>query len=276
MRKRTCAISVAALLWFALPSPCAWAQVQTPNWGGYEVLGADFNVVNANWTVPKVAYAQYPSHPPRESSAVWVGIGGAARSHRTDSTLIQAGTWQNVDSSNTESYSAWYEMLPDPPVRLTKCVGDVSCTVKPGDIMYVIIELKNPKQNPNLWLIVVQNLNKNIMGKPIWVFSKTVTYHSSQRSAEWIVEATNSTTAGHYLPLPNSDPVLFQYIQAGKLNTGPFPQSYTLAANGDLLVDPWGGKMRPCAEKAHSIGTYVDVYGNFYVVPGETNCLAAP
>jgi hypothetical protein len=188
MQRRTCAISVAALLGLAsLPSPCAWAQDTTPNWGGYEVIGQEINGVNANWTVPKVGYAQYPTHPGRESSAVWVGIGAAHRLFPIDKTLIQAGTWQNVDSSNTESYSAWYELLPDAPVRLTNCTGDVSCTVKPGDAMYVLIHA-NYASVPDQWIIVVEDMGGGgASGPPIWTFSTMVVYKSSQRSAEWIV-----------------------------------------------------------------------------------------
>jgi hypothetical protein len=57
-----------------------------------------------------------------EYSSSWVGIGGGcvtAGCTVTDTTLIQAGTEQDVNSSGQASYYAWWELVPAPSVQIS-------------------------------------------------------------------------------------------------------------------------------------------------------------
>src|SRR5690348_3020136 len=87
---------------------------QSSNWFGYnqgtlEKNNTLFNSITGNWTVPKAT--QHTSGQ-AESSSDWIGIGGGCIDSGCtvgDSTLIQTGTEQDVDSTGKASYSAWWE-----------------------------------------------------------------------------------------------------------------------------------------------------------------------
>jgi Peptidase A4 family len=79
---------------------------QSSNWFGYnqgtlEQGSKLFNSIAGDWTVPTVS--QHTSGQ-AEASSDWIGIGGGcidAGCTTTDSTLIQAGTEQDVDSTGS-------------------------------------------------------------------------------------------------------------------------------------------------------------------------------
>lgn len=78
-----------------------------------------FNSITGDWTVPTVT--QHTAGQ-AEASSNWIGIGGGrVDSGRTvtDSTLIQTGTEQDVDSTAAASYSAWWELVPAPSIAIS-------------------------------------------------------------------------------------------------------------------------------------------------------------
>jgi hypothetical protein len=150
---------------------------KSTNWSGYnqgtlEKGGTLFSSVDGTWTVPtatqhKAGEAEY--------SATWAGIGGGcvdANCLVTDSTLIQAGTSQDVDASGKAHYSAWWEIIPEPSTPIA------NFAVAAGNVIRVHIA----ETTPGIWSISVQNLTT---GK---TFNQTTPYSSTHATAEWIEE----------------------------------------------------------------------------------------
>ncbi len=156
-----------------LPSSSQTTTFQTDlNWGGYAVA-SDFNTpqpvvtsVSGSWIVPHVETSQNDTF-----SAIWIGIGGTF-----GNTLIQTGTEQDC-IGGTLYYSAWFELLPADSVTIQ------TIDVSPGDTIAASISLTDP--NANLWSISIDDLSTGQS------YTQTVTYDSSQLSAEWTVERPN-------------------------------------------------------------------------------------
>jgi hypothetical protein len=152
---------------------------QSNNWSGYnqgtlEQNGKLFNSITGNWTVPTAT--QHTSGE-AEYSSDWIGIGGGcvdAGCTVTDSTLIQTGTEQDVDSSGAASYSAWWEVIPGPSLTIT------SMTVHPGDVMHATIA--EAVADSNLWTITIADTTDGQS------YTTTVPYSSTHATAEWIQE----------------------------------------------------------------------------------------
>jgi hypothetical protein len=142
------------------------------NWSGYAVTPSTDNItaVNSTFTVPSAGLV------PPGFAATWTGIGGYS-----SSDLIQAGASEQSLPSNDalgDQYYAWYELLPASETQITGCTGDANCTVTPGDKMSVSISATGT----NTWAISMTDAGK-------WSWSKTVSYTSTESSAEWILEA---------------------------------------------------------------------------------------
>ena len=152
---------------------------QSSNWSGYnqgtlEQGSKLFTQVSGDWTVPT---ARPHVRGQDEYSSSWLGIGGGcvdAACNVTDSTLIQAGTEQDVNAAGKASYSAWYELIPAPSLTIT------SLAVAPGNRMHV--DIRETVADSNVWVITVKNLTT---GKS---FTTTVPYSSTHATAEWIEE----------------------------------------------------------------------------------------
>jgi len=181
---------------------------QSNNWSGYNQgmleKNVQFHQVSGTWAVP--AASQHKAGE-AEYSASWVGIGGGcvnAGCTVGDATLIQAGTSQNVDSSGTASYDAWYELIPAPSIT-------VSLAVKAGDQVHVDIR----EGTPEVWTILIQNTTTGQS------FSTTVPYASSYATAEWVEETPvvidNSGNAS-VGPMPNLSTVKFDSGLANNVN----------------------------------------------------------
>jgi Peptidase A4 family len=165
------------------------------NWFGYnqgtlEQGSKLFNSITGDWTVPTAT--QHTSGQAEDSSD-WIGIGGGcidAGCTATDSTLIQTGTEQDVDSTGAASYSAWWELVPAPSLTIS------NMTVEPGDHMQASISEVVP--DSNVWTISIQDVTRNES------FSQTVPYSSTHATAEWIEETPLEigTDAG-FAALPN-------------------------------------------------------------------------
>jgi hypothetical protein len=160
--------------------PFALNTSESNNWSGYnqgtlEQGGTPpklFSSISGDWTVPTAT--QHTSGE-AEDSADWIGIGGGCVDSGctvTDSTLIQTGTEQDVSSSGTASYSAWWEIIPAPSMTIT------SMTIHPGDQMAASLT----SLAPGLWTI---NIADKTDGQS---YTTTVPYTSTEDTAEWIQE----------------------------------------------------------------------------------------
>ncbi|HZT66441.1 MAG TPA: G1 family glutamic endopeptidase [Acidimicrobiales bacterium] len=161
------------------------------NWFGYDQGsiargGVTFHSISAQWTVPRASAHQAGQ---AEYSATWIGIGGGCIDSgctSTDSTLIQAGTEQDINTGGS-SYYAWWETIPGPSVGLFP--------VSPGDHMYVSIA----EGAPEVWAITVADLTNGQHQ------TLSVPYSSSYLTAEWIEETPvvlGGSSTG-LAPLPN-------------------------------------------------------------------------
>lgn len=139
------------------------------DWAGYVVASDLVNPepviagVSGSWIVPRVDVS-----PDDEFSVAWIGIGG-----QFDSTVIQTGTEQDSVNGN-DTYSAWYELLPDESVTIT------ALEVSPGDKITASISLVDSATNK--WSIEIVDVTKGQR------FQQNFLYNASRLSAEWIVE----------------------------------------------------------------------------------------
>ena len=202
-------------------------EIVTGNWAGYAVgnfqTGQKYTSAKASWTVAPVTYGDTLSEDSDEYAASWVGIGGYCKDAfctSADPTLIQLGTQSEVAQDGTATYSAWYEMLPQPPVA-------IPLAINPGDQVTASLQCIGAcagKKQP--WLLTMTNLTT----RQRW--SQGVTYSSSLLSAEWIEEAP---IMGGILPLADFNVATF--AQTGANGGTP---SINQADNGILMCDPWG------------------------------------
>ena len=108
-------------------------SLSSSNWAGYGLTATPggsvtaFSNVFGTWVQPAVTCT--PSGG--VYSAFWVGLGGLTE---TSTALEQTGTDANCSSSGTASYSAWYEIIPAPPVRL-------KLAVSPGDTISAAVTI---------------------------------------------------------------------------------------------------------------------------------------
>ncbi len=154
---------------FDADNPNELAPARVSHWSGYLVSldlknrSEGVQGVSGSWIIPSVSISENDTF-----SSIWVGIGGYG-----ETTLIQAGTEQESVNGHTEYY-AWYELLPQTITRIH------TLNIYPGDKITTSITLLD--ENKTSWLIAI---NDNTRGT---VFQKTVTYNSSMKCAEWIVE----------------------------------------------------------------------------------------
>jgi hypothetical protein len=164
------------------PAPSV-GQHTSDNWSGYVAGGGGpYTNVSGTWTVPQ----PLTSAGAGGMGSTWVGIGGVS-----GQDLIQAGTSDTV-ALGKDRFQAWIETLPQAsqPVHLA---------VAPGDSVTVSIDEQGA--GTGAWQITISN---NTTGQG---YQTSVTYASSESSAEWIEEAP--TGASGILPLDNFQSVDF-------------------------------------------------------------------
>jgi hypothetical protein len=199
----------------------------TGNWAGYAVgnfqTGQQYTAARASWVVAPITFGPTLSDGSDEFAASWVGIGGYCTDPNcfgVDPTLIQLGTTSEVAQDGTTTYSAFFEMLPQPPFT-------IPVTIHAGDQVSAELQCAGScKQKKQSWMLTMHNLTTN----EHW--SQTVGYASSLLSAEWIEEAP--VLAG-VLPLAQFNVAPFARVSANDA----FP-ALTFADNGILMGDPWG------------------------------------
>ena len=142
--------------------PTRDATVASLNWAGYADLPRlPVTGVASDFTVP-AAQAIPPGF-----AASWSGIGGY-----DTGDLIQAGTTSDTFGIVAPQYYAWYELLPGSERPLAGCWHESSCTVRPGDQIYVNIH----EVGSDLWSVWVDDAHH-------WSWHSNVRYNSSRSSA---------------------------------------------------------------------------------------------
>ncbi|MDE3193540.1 MAG: hypothetical protein KGN00_07630 [Chloroflexota bacterium] len=165
-------------------APISPGRNTSSNWSGYAATGGTFTSVTGTWTVPD------PSATTAGADATWVGIGGVG-SH----DLIQAGTETTVTGAGSARFDAWIEMLP-------RSQQIVPLTVSPGDSVTVTIT----QQQGDQWAV---SLKDNTSAQ---TYDTTVTYASTNSSAEWVEEAPSG--GRRILPLDDFGTVSFSAARA--------------------------------------------------------------
>jgi hypothetical protein len=202
---------------------------QSTNWSGYNQGSLEdgnelYTSITGTWVVPR-ATAHLKGQ--QEYSSTWVGIGGGCVNSgctTTDNTLIQAGTEQDVAPSGKASYSAWWEIIPEPSTP-------VSLAVTAGNTVRVTITEGTPGQ----WTIVISNLST---GRNVTVATP---YSSTHATAEWIVETPLIIgTGGGFAALPNLTPTHFDNALTDGANPGlvAAEQMQLVDSNSHVIAQP--------------------------------------
>jgi hypothetical protein len=162
------------------PSPTSYTS---ENWSGYFATSATYTAISGSWIVPTVTGNGVDT----SADGTWIGIGGV-----TTNDLIQVGTEDTVTAAGQVSTTAFYELLPNASQPIN------SITVSPGDVMVASLT----EISANSWDITITDQTNNQS------FTDTVSYSSSNSSAEWI-EEDPSYTNGSLVPLDNFGTVSF-------------------------------------------------------------------
>lgn len=191
--------------------PLHGGSTSSLNWSGYAVTGSGISGVASTFTVGAAGLL------PPGFAAQWAGIGGF---NTTD--LIQAGVGeQSLPSAPLlgPQYFAWYEILPAAETPISGCTGDANCTVRPGDS--VTVKITNAGGN---------NWNISMSDAGHWSYAKTLSYASSESSAEWILEAPTLVAAQTIVA-----PVGTAHF--GPLSTFTSGTTKTIAQGNPTLID---------------------------------------
>jgi hypothetical protein len=202
------------------------------NWSGLGGTGQGIEGVEGHWTVPSVDASAAPG-----DSSSWVGVDGL---DTKDRDLIQTGTEQDTAGG----YYAWWEILPDPAVRIVASHGQPA-PVRPGDEMTAIV---NETARSGLWSIYLQDVTRN------WYFDTQSEYSGPGRSAEWIEEAP-SVTAGR-ASLPDFRTVTFSGTAIyGRFGTGLRWYSTNLDAANEIVLRDAGNTRTLARPSAPSVAS---------------------
>ena len=203
------------------------------NWSGYnqgtlEKGNTRFNSISARWVVPT---ATQHTKGQAEYSSTWIGIGGGCVDSGctvTDSTLIQAGTEQDVSSTGAASYSVWWEAVPAPSLTVT------SVKVRPGDTVSASLT----QTAPEVWSIVFKDLTDG-QG-----FTQTVPYASTFLTAEWIEETPLilGTSGSGLAALPNLSKTRFDLatVNGAPAHFSSSERIDLVDSNNHVIVAPSG------------------------------------
>jgi hypothetical protein len=161
------ALSAVAVA-LATPGVSATRQV-SDNWAGYVVTAprATFTRVTGTWRQPRVSCRRGTGE---SAAAFWVGLGG---SHRRSPALEQIGTSADCLRSGVAHHYAWYELVPEPMVK-------IGLKVEPGDVVTSSVDALDGAT-------VEVRIENRTSGKS---FRKTLPADPIDLgSAEWIAEA---------------------------------------------------------------------------------------
>jgi hypothetical protein len=206
-----------------------FGMTQSNNWSGYNKglleTRTPFHAISGQWVVPTATHRVAGR---AEYSSTWIGIGGGCLNTSctvTDSTLIQAGTEQDVAANGTASYSTWFELIPAPSLS-------TPLVVHPGNVVSARIS----EFVPSVWKIVL----KNVTTGQSW--SKLVPYASTYGSAEWIEETplVFSTAGAGLSAMPNLGSVHFDLATVNGANAAlkPAERIQLVGTNGSVIATP--------------------------------------
>jgi peptidase A4-like protein len=181
------------------------------NWAGYAVTPTpggsvtSFSNVYGSWVQPAVSCSSgAPSF-----SAFWVGLGGVTEG---STSLEQIGTAADCTASGTPTYSAWYEILPAPPVWLRPAIT-------PGDRVSAAVTVSARTVSVRL-----RNLTRHTVAN-----AKRKLAAPDLTSAEWIAEAPSTCTgSGRCTTLPIANFGSVDFLQAAATGSG----------HSGLIADP--------------------------------------
>jgi hypothetical protein len=175
-------------------------------WAGYVVRagGRGFTEVGGTWAEPRIV-----CNRPRSSAAFWVGIGGAERDSRA---LEQIGTSVDCSESYSPWYSAWYQLVPSPPV-------DIPVVIRPGDLVSARLSLRGRT--------VDLEFRNRSTGASFAI--EVIASSLESDSAEWIAEAPATCFTLDCTPLPLADFALVVFSNA-QASAGPLHGSIAAAA----------------------------------------------
>jgi|SRR5579862_3811632 len=184
------------------------ATITSANWAGYTVASGDpaagaapeaFTRVLATWTQPAATCAQgSPTY-----AAFWVGLGGYAKG---TTALEQTGTESDCTVFGLAHYSAWYELVPAPPVA-------VPLVVSPGDALAASVTVIGK----SVFIRLVDSTRGTLFTRRVKMNAPDLS------SAEWIAEAPSGcgNLGCRALPLTNFGTVSFGTARAtGDGHTG--------------------------------------------------------
>jgi hypothetical protein len=177
--------------------------------------------VSGTWTVARSATSLDGT-----ARCTWVGIGGVS-----SQDLIQAGT-EATNALGRVRFRAWIETLPQP-------AHAVPLVVMPGDS--VTVSIVEQSAGSGAWQISISN---NTTGQR---YQSSVTYPSSESSAEWIMEAPTGATG--ILPLGHFGSVDFSV--ATTTTSGQNPNLIEAGARSVTMVN---ASNEPLAEPS-SVGS---------------------
>lgn len=143
---------------------------------------SNYTSISGSWTVPTVVGNDRTT----SADAAWIGIGGV-----TSDDLIQTGTIDSVSAGGRVTYSCFYELLPQSALEIE------GLPVSAGDTMSANIH----ETGTDTWVISITDNTSNE------TYSTSVTYDSSESSAEWIEEDPSSSHG--LLPLDTFGSVTF-------------------------------------------------------------------
>ncbi len=186
------------------------------NWSGYMATTGHYTSVSGSWTVPSVSGVSGTT----SADAAWVGIGGAATND-----LIQAGTFDTVDSSGRVTVQAFYELLP------AAARFDTGLHVSVGDRLVASIT----ETAPNQWHLAIADTST---GKS---FAVNTAYTSSYSSAEWVEEDPSQLAYGSISLMPLDIFSAVSFIGGGTTDSGT---SRTIAGSNALPITLISGSSR--------------------------------
>ncbi len=204
---------------------------QSSNWSGYMSANGKYTSVSATW----IADNPKGNGTTTTADATWVGIGGI-----TTSDLIQVGTNNTVSSSGQVVVQAFYEMLPNVSTNIP------SLTINPGDTINASVT----EDGTNVWVIDISDMTSNTS------FTKTVSYTSSNSSAEWI-EEDPSYSNGSLVPFDNFGQV--DFTNSKTIDNGVTDNLTQVSAQSITMVNS-SGQAEATPSVIASDGTDFNIY----------------
>jgi len=139
-----------------------------------------FNGIEATWMVPK-PYAN--GDDDKYYSAAWIGLDGFNSSDDGSDDVLQAGTEQDVQDSNTRDSYVWFGWLPADPLKIT------NFPVSPGDTVSCSVGTFIDDNKKTKGAFSIYNWNTQLMTYVTFDKPNDVTFKGD--SAEWIMEDTS-------------------------------------------------------------------------------------